>query len=118
MESEYIACSHACKDLYPIMDLINKFAVIIDIPTTSTANLHIMIHEDNIGALTLCNLEPRQLSPRSKHYALKCHWFCKQLKQHNIMLTKISTEDQTGDIFTKGLGTVPFTCLQKKLMGW
>ncbi len=98
------------------MDLINKFAVIIDIPTTSTANLHIMIHEDNIGTLTLRNLEPRQISTRSKHYALKCHWFCKQLKQHNIMLTKISTETKLETFSQKDL--VQYLSLVCKRSSW
>eukprot|EP00804_Cyclotella_cryptica_P016318 CCRYP_009889-RC/>CCRYP_009889-RC protein AED:0.21 eAED:0.80 QI:0/0/0/1/0/0/3/0/571 len=33
------------------------------------------VHEDNVGALTLGHLEPRRMTPRSKHYAIKYHWF-------------------------------------------
>ena len=33
------------------------------------------IHEDNMGALLLAQLEPGQNTPCSKFYALKLHWF-------------------------------------------
>ncbi len=65
--------------------------------------MHIKIHKDSIGALTLGKLEPRRMTPRSKHYAIKYHWFCKQIGPRNIELVKISLEDQLGDLFTKGL---------------
>jgi hypothetical protein len=36
----------------------------------------------------------------------------------NIQLVKIGSEDQLGDLFTKGVSGIKFSCLQKKLMGW
>ena len=118
MESEYIAMSQACKDLFPIMDLIHDLTTTLDIPSFTSSNLHVMIHEDNVRALTLGQLEPRRITPRSKHYALKYHWFREELKPRKITLIKIATEDQLGDIFTKGLSPVLFSRLRKKLMGW
>ncbi len=70
--------------------------------------MHIKIHEDNIGALTLGKLEPRRMTPRSKHYAIKYHWFREQIRPQNIELVKISSEDQLGDLFTKSLSQVFF----------
>ena len=32
------------------------------------------LHEDNMGALRLAQLEPGRTTPRSKFYALKLHW--------------------------------------------
>jgi hypothetical protein len=58
------------------------------------------------------------MTPRSKHYAIKYHWFREQLSPRNIELVKIDTIDQLGNVFTKGLSTVPFRCLRLKLMGW
>ena len=80
--------------------------------------MHVRIHEDNVGALTLGKLEPRRMTPRSKHYAVKYHWFREQLLPRNIELVKIATENQLGDIFTKGLGTIAFRRVRKQLMGW
>jgi hypothetical protein len=58
------------------------------------------------------------MTPRSKHYALRYHWFREHIGPRNIELVKIATADQIGDIFTKGLGVVVFQRLRKKLMGW
>jgi hypothetical protein len=58
------------------------------------------------------------MTPRSKHYAIKYHWFWEQIGPPNIDLVKISSEDQMGDLFTKGLSGITFSWLLKKLMGW
>ena len=118
MESEYVALSTSCKDLFPIMDLVQEIGSFFDLPVKDRARFHIRIHEDNVGALTLGKLEPRRMTPRSKHYGIKYHWFREQIESRGIDLVKISTKEQLGDIFTKGLGRVTFEYLRKKLMGW
>jgi hypothetical protein len=80
--------------------------------------MHIKVHEDNVGALALGKLEPCRMTPRSKHYAIKYHWFREHISPCQIQLVHISSNDQLGDLFTKGLSGVKFTRLQKKLMGW
>ncbi len=81
--------------------------------------MHIKIHDDNnVGALALGKLEPRRMTPRSKHYAIKYHWFWEHIGRRNMVLVKISSEDQLGNLFTKGLSGSKFSWLQKKLMGW
>ena len=52
---------------------------------------------------TLCNQVPLVL--------------CEQLGPWGAVLTKTETNEQLGDIFTKGLGRVPFEYLQEKLIG-
>jgi hypothetical protein len=80
--------------------------------------MHVKIHEDNVGALVLGKLEPCHMTPRSKQYAIKYHWFHEQIGPRNIEIAKISSEDQLGNIFTKRLSRVLFSRLRKKLMGW
>jgi hypothetical protein len=80
--------------------------------------MHIKIHEDNVGALILGKSKPRRMTPRSKQYAVKYHWFWEHIGPQNIQLVKISSEDQLGGFFTKGLSRVFFSRLQKQLMGW
>ena len=75
MESEYVALSTACKDLFPIMNLVAELGGKVGIGKLDVAHIHVRVHEDNVGALTLGKLEPRRMTPRSKHYALKYHWF-------------------------------------------
>jgi hypothetical protein len=58
------------------------------------------------------------MTPRSKHDAIKYHWFREQIGPRNIDLVKVDTTNQLGDIFTKGLGATAFQRLCLKLMGW
>jgi hypothetical protein len=58
------------------------------------------------------------MTPRSKHYTIKYHWFCEQIVARKIKLVKIATEDQLGDLFTKGLPHKTFSHLRSLLMGW
>ena len=118
MEAEYIAMSQACKDLFPIMDLVSELSTGFGLPFAHGSQFHVKIHEDNVGALTLGKLEPRRMTLRSKHYALKYHWFREHILPRNIILVKIDSKHQLGDLFTKGLGRVAFSNLRKKLMGW
>ena len=53
MESEYIALSQACKDLFPIMDLIEELSGILNLQTDPSPHLHVRIHEDNVDTLQL-----------------------------------------------------------------
>jgi hypothetical protein len=46
---------------------------------------------------------PRHMTPQSKHYAVKYHWFCEHLAPWRIQLVKIATNNQLGDLFTKVL---------------
>ncbi|EJK56553.1 hypothetical protein THAOC_23538, partial [Thalassiosira oceanica] len=117
MEAEYVALSTACRSLFPVVDLLREIGLCLDLPVDPASRLHIEVHEDNVGALTLGRLEPRRMTPRSKHYAVKYHWFRSQLGPRNVVLTKIASEDQLGDIFTKGLGAVQFKVLRKRIMG-
>jgi hypothetical protein len=118
MEAEYVALSTSCRDLFPLIDITNELCTVLQVEMQTETQMHIKIHKDNIGALTLGKLEPRRITPRSKHYAIKYHWFCKQIGPRNIELVKISSEDQLGNLFTKGLSQIFFSRLRKKLMGW
>jgi hypothetical protein len=118
MEAEYVALSTACKDLFPIVDMIRELAGSVGIPVDAVANMHIRIHEDNVGALTLAKLEPARMTPRSKHYAIKYHWFCEHVHANHVKVVKIESANQLGDLFTKGLPRPAFEHLRSLLMGW
>jgi hypothetical protein len=81
MEAEYVALSTSCRDLFPLIDITNEICPIFHVGLIfyKRDDLHIKIHEDNIGALALGKLEPQQMTPRSKHYAIKYHWFREHL---------------------------------------
>ena len=102
------------------MDLVRELGKFLDLPVANKSRFHVRIHEDNVGALLLGQLEPRRMTPRLKHYAIKYHSFRERIVSSDtpISLVKIETKEQLGDIFTKGLGRVPYEYLQKKLTGW
>ncbi len=118
MEAKYVALSKSCCDLFPLIDITKELCEIFEIDLKKETDMHIKLHKDNVGTLILGKLEPRQMTPWSKYYAIKYHWFREHIGPRNIQLVKINTEDQLGDLFTKGLGRIIFTRLQKKLMGW
>ena len=76
------------------------------------------VWEDNAGTLTLVTLEPGWMTPRSKHYAIKYHWFREHLKPNQVEIKKIDTNDQKADILTKGLTTVKFREIRFILSRW
>ena len=120
MEAEYIAISTACRDLFPVVELIRELCEVTGMNADFKSKIYVKIHEDNVGALRLGKLEPRRMTPRSKHYAIKYHWFRTHVADPSkrIALTKIDTANQLGDIFTKGLTRASFEHLRCSLMGW
>ena len=48
--------------------------------------------EDNMGVLTLANLDPGQSTPRSKFYDSKVHWFCSHLT--SMQVRKVDAKEQ------------------------
>eukprot|EP00804_Cyclotella_cryptica_P031064 CCRYP_015988-RA/>CCRYP_015988-RA protein AED:0.23 eAED:0.22 QI:0/-1/0/1/-1/0/1/0/56 len=50
--------------------------------------MKVTIHEDNAGALALAETPPPQLTPRSKHYAIKMIWLRKKIVLRGIKLVK------------------------------
>ena len=80
--------------------------------------MHVTVHEDNAGALILAKMLPPQSTPHSKHYAIKTHWFHKQLILRKISIVQCPTLEQLGDLFTKCIPQAQFEYLRKKLMEW
>jgi hypothetical protein len=117
METEIIALSACCRELFPIIDMVRSLADANNLPIGNTT-MNVFINEDNLGVLVLAKTLPSQFTPQSKYYAIKITWFCEEIFKRDIQLNKIDTVKQLGDIFTKGLTRVVFEYLQKKIMGW
>ena len=117
MESEIIALAHSCKELFPIMDLTQSLGQAVGLSVSPTT-MHVSIHEDNAGALVLAETIPPQYTPRSKHYHTKTIWFREEIRKRSIKLLKIATQEQLGDMFTKGVPSKVFEYLRAQIMGW
>ena len=121
MESEYVACSTACRTLIPLRELVIELANAVKIPADDIAKMHTTIWEDNVGALTLAKLELPRMTPRSKHISIKYHWFRSYVNPDGpkkLDVVKVESKNQLADIFTKGVGPALFLPLRKKMMGF
>jgi hypothetical protein len=118
MESEYIALSMALRAAIPLLDICVSINQGLGITTQKLLTFKTTIHEDNIGALTLANLEPGRHTPRSKFYALRLHWFRSWLKPREIEIVHVGTKDQKADYLTKPLTSQLFKSCRKLSMGW
>ena len=76
------------------------------------------VWEDNNGALGLAKKEAPLMTPRTKHIAIKYHWFRSKIVKGSVEIEHINTLIQKADIFTKGLRRVDFEGKRKLLQGW
>jgi hypothetical protein len=90
----------------------------IKAPNEKLSTIHSTVWEDNTPALTLTNAELPRMTPGSKHFNVKYHWFREHVKKGEIKVKHISTTNQIADIFTKALPHPAFTALRAKLLGW
>ena len=133
MMAEYYALSMAMREVLPLRELVRTVATGLGIEEKVQTLFKTTIWEDNMGCLTLANLEPGQSTPRSKFYDSKVHWFRAHLSSpkgqsdnpadrnyqpNGTWVVKIDTKTQLADIFTKPLPKDVFVPLRKLLMGW
>ena len=120
MMAEYYALSHVMKEVIPLRELTRAVAQEVGIDRQAVITFKTTIWEDNMGALTLANLEPGQQTPRSKFYDVRVHWFRSILhdRENNMSVEKVDTTLQLADMFTKFLPKDTFERLRKLLLGW
>ncbi len=68
--------------------------------------------------MILAKVEPGKMTPRSKHYGVKYHWFRTKLKPNEIEIDRINTKLQRANFLTKALRTKTFEANRKLIMGW
>jgi len=118
MEAEYVTLSKTMQDLLLFKRLVQAIFTGLGLQKNKQFNILGSVFEDNAGALSLAILELPQMTPRSKHYAVKYHWFRACLKPVNIRVLKVESKRQLADTFTKGLPKSTFENIREHLMGW
>jgi hypothetical protein len=118
MESEYTALSMALRGAITLIEVTTAINNGLKFTTTRLLTFKATVHEDNMGALRLSQLEPGRNIPRSKFYALKLHWFRSCLKPREIEILHCPTQDQKADYLTKVLGPILFEACWLLSMGW
>jgi hypothetical protein len=117
-EAEYYALSYCMRSVLPLQRLFKATAFGLGLTKEQSTTFKTSVWEDNQGAHSLANMEPGRMTPRSKHYAIKFHWFRSHLKPNKVEVNKIDTHAQKADILTKGLRTDKFQSIRKLLCGW
>jgi hypothetical protein len=117
MMAEYYALSTAMREVLPLRNLVTTLAKALNINEMCESNFRCTAHEDNSACETLANLEPGRVTPRSKFYDVKVHWFRSMLNDR-IKVTRVDTKSQIADIFTKSTVREDFERLRKLLCGW
>jgi hypothetical protein len=122
MEAEYNALAMAMREVIPLQnlskDIIRGLGEKNIKLTTFHKTLRTVVHEDNTGTLKLANMEPGRMTPRSKHYGIKYHWFREKLKPNEIEITHVGTLLQRADFLTKSLRVTMFEYNRKLTCGW
>jgi hypothetical protein len=117
LEAEYIALSQAMRELLPMRELLQEVGTNLNLDFADPVILHSTVFEDNNGALGMAKAP--KITPRTKHIATKYHFFRDKIGlEKGIEISRIDTNDQKADMFTKGLPKETFQKLRKALCGW
>jgi hypothetical protein len=116
MESEYIALSMSCRDLLPLQNLVSEVAEACGASEGGKMTIQSTIFEDNEPCKKLALMELPRMTNRSKHIAVKYHWFRSRVNIDWIV-ESIPTKEQLADIFTKSLAQPDFERLRFTIMG-
>jgi hypothetical protein len=117
MEAEYIALSTAMRSLLPIKQILKTLAEALNILMNEHSTIS-TVWEDNRAAQILATTNPPRLTPRSKHIAIRYHWFRDQLVPGRVEVKPIPSILQKADILTKALTKQKHEEARKLSMGW
>jgi hypothetical protein len=92
-EAEYIAGTHAAKELIWLKELLARLDLATNSPTT--------LLMDNQSAIAIA--KNPAFHKRTKHIEVRYHFLKKMVKDKKIRLEYVPTTEQTADAMTKGL---------------
>ena len=116
LESEYSALSDALKVLIPLIHIVKEMASMLENSKFGDTVVKATVFEDNQGAYFLATKQ--KLSARTKHYALRYHWFWSKYNEGLFKISPCPTELQDADWLTKPLTKDKFRENRKRVMGW
>ncbi len=116
MEAEYIALSQSMRELIPLRALVAEILDATDLRSKFDTSIKSTVFEDNQAAIS--HAVAPKMSPRTKHIAVKYHFFRHHIASGEIEVVYVDTNNQVADLLTKGLPPEKFRYLREKLMGW
>ena len=109
--------AHCCRELFSNIYIATSLDKSVGMPMGDTP-INVHVHEENTGALVLARTLSPQFTTRIKYYVTKTIWFHEEIVKRRIMLLKINTVGQIGELFTKGMSRTMFEHLHKNIVGW
>ena len=103
--AEYTALSEAVSEVKFIKELINIFDLKLRNP--------VKIYEDNIGVINIENYG--NFTKNSKHIEIRYHFVQECVKEKEIEIVKVDSNENIADIFTKALCKEKFTKFRELL---
>jgi hypothetical protein len=97
-EAEYVAQTHAAKELIWLRTIIGELNSPFENPTT--------LHCDNQGAIALA--KDNKFHARTKHIDIRYHFIREAVEDGSINMQYIPTNENIADIFTKPLAKAKF----------
>ena len=120
--AECVGLSNSVRALIPIQNLINDTLEQLKLTSKEKPKTLCKVFEDNQAA---CHLAiNQQLSPRTKHFAVKHHFFwqfvCHERKNPDKWLNveKCSTDLMNANCLAKGLGRTKLKASRFRTQGW
>jgi hypothetical protein len=130
MESKHNTFSMSMREVLPLQIFTKTIVRALGLKGIGLTEFKATIHEDdkfktamhgdNDRATKLAKMEPGRMTPRSKHYGLKYHWFRTKLKPNEIKIQRVDTilrKMQKVDFLTKAFRTKIFEMNRKLSCG-
>ena len=113
-EAECIVLSSALRQALPLMTMMEEINVIIPLHL-SKPNFVCKVHEDNQSCIKMAT--GTKFLPRTKHTALKYHYFRSHVKSRRVEIQYRPTNEQLADFLTRPLSNQAFFTLLYMLCG-
>lgn len=105
-EAEYVALSIVASETIRMKGLLQNLGEV-------TSKYCVSIYEDNMGCIGMANTTE---SKRAKQIDIKYHFIRDMIEMKQIVVVKISTNDQLADVMTKGLDKTKFIQFKSDLL--
>ena len=121
MESEYIALSTAMRSLVHVRALMQEICTKFNLTCGDRISTISTVFEDNRAAKILATTDPPRLTPRSKHLAVRYHWFRSHLGVKDgkgIVIEDVQSSLNKADFLTKALAQELHRKNRLAVSGW
>jgi len=116
-DAEYVSLSIAMHSFVHLHGMFFETNEVFDLGFGDSLSTISTVFEDNRAAQIIATTDPPRMTPRSKHLAVKYHWFRSCLND-SLVVKSVKSADNTADIFTKALPRELFARHHKTICGW